>query len=232
MEFIEIDVLALVVTAIEARRFRKSLLRWAAKNGFEYSAAERVPTAGITAWKHTRDGRYDDVWFRQYAGFFPFDTGGRQRVQELLVKVVDGAVWRVFRFDVANSGWVGMDASSWVCTVELEMDLKGLQVRPVEFSDKLVGLFGRRDIQTGSGEFDDKFHVSGESEPFARDFLDSGMKRFLMEFGTFRWQVRGPHAMLVWPHSFDVKDVDMMLFAMRRFVGQIPEPVMRQYPGP
>ena len=113
----------------------------------------------------------------------------------------------------------------WVCVVELPYDLPALQVRPVKFLDKVAGVFGKKDIQTGSGEFDDMFHVSGESESFARDFLDSGMKRFLLEQGTFRWQVRGAYAMLVWPHSYDVKDVELMLFAMRRFLATVPEGV-------
>ena len=83
--------------------------------------------------------------------------------------------------------------------------------------------------KAGSGEFDELFHVSGEDEAFARDFLDSGMKRFLMADMTFRWQVRGPHAMLVWPHSFDVKDVEMMLFALKRFVEAMPEGVVGKH---
>ena len=107
-----------------------------------------------------------------------------------LVKEEDGATWRAFRLTVASGG-EGSSDQYWICTVELPMDLPALQVRPVEFSDKIVGLFGRRDVQTGSGEFDDKFHVSGEDEAFARDFLDPGMKRFLMGDMAFRWQVRG-----------------------------------------
>ena len=37
--------------------------------------------------------------------------------------------------------------------------------------------------------------------------------------------------MPVRPCSYDVKDVKMMLFALKRFVEHIPDPVMRQYPG-
>ena len=33
--------------------------------------------------------------------------------------------------------------------------------------------------------------------------------------------------MLVWPHLFDVKDVEMMLFALKRFVKHIPAAVTR-----
>lgn len=236
MDFFEIDplhvvmaVAAVVIVPLLLRRRNrhlKDLSRFADENGFEFVAAKKLGGPGESRWKYTVDGRHDGVWFRQYAAFYPFDTDRAQRVWAQLVKKEDGATWRAFRLTVASGG-EGSSDQYWICTVELPMDLPALQVRPVGFKDKLAGLFGRRDVQTGSGEFDERFHVSGEDEAFARDFLDSGMKRFLMEDMTFRWQVRGPHAMLVWPHSFDVKDVEMMLFALKRFVEAIPAAVMR-----
>ena len=60
-------------------------------------------------------------------------------------------------------------------------------VRLARIRRQVVQLAGRRDIETGSGEFDAMYHVNGESEPFPRDFLDSAMKSFLMKEGTFRW---------------------------------------------
>ena len=241
MDLSEIDPLyvvvpfaAVVIVLLLRKRNRqlKALRRFADENGYQFIPASRFGSMGGSSWKYTLDGRYDDVWFRKYADFYPFDSTQSQKVWDQLVKEEDGATWRVFQFDShRDSEGTWKRTMFWICTVELPMDLPALQVRPVGFLDKVGGLFGRGDIQTGSGEFDDKFHVSGENEAFARDFLDSGMKRFLIELGPFRWHLRGPHAMLVWPHSYDGKDVELMLFALKRFMRQIPEPVMCQYPG-
>lgn len=214
----------LIVMFFVRKRGSGDLMKWAAENEFKYSPRERMPTLGLDAWKYTIGDKHSDAWFRKYAEFYPFDSNSYQRVHELFVREEDGMEWRFFRFNVDNSA-EGSGDWYWICVIEGSWDFPAVQVRPVGFKDKLVGLFGKSDIETGLGEFDDAFHVSGESETFARDLLSSDMKRFLIDQGTFRWQVNGPFVMLVWPHSYDVKDVELMLFAMRRFLGHIPASV-------
>ncbi|MCH7904490.1 MAG: hypothetical protein IH944_07980 [Armatimonadetes bacterium] len=64
------------------------------------------------------------------------------------------------------------------------------------------------------------------NEAVARELLDSRMRDFLLGGMTSRWQVRGQHPMLIWPHTYDVKDVEMMHCAMRLFVAAMPEGVV------
>lgn len=193
---------------------------WAEQHGWEFQPAARVGTSGVTTWRMTLAGRYDGAWFRRYAAFVPFSFDNHQKVYESLVRKDGDLEWHIFRFHTHAVGGDSTDSwRVWVCAVEGPWDFPALHVCPTKLYDKVKAALGMRDIETGDAEFDAAFQVTGDSEEFARSFLNDDLRKFLLEMGRYRWQLGGRFAVLVWPGpSYNVKDIELMEFAMSRFL--------------
>ncbi|MGK0304187.1 MAG: hypothetical protein ACI89X_005095 [Planctomycetota bacterium] len=64
--------------------------------------------------------------------------------------------------------------------VHLPRRTPSLLIRRETVLDKIKSVVGFGDIQFESGEFDSKFLIRSDDEPFAREILDRGMIQFLM----------------------------------------------------
>jgi hypothetical protein len=213
-----VAVALVVAMQFAVRGNNAKLLAWAEGRGYAFQPAARVGTPGVTTWRMTLDGRYDGAWFRRYAAFVPFSIGNNQQVYESLARKDGDREWRIFRFytHAANStdAW-----RVWVCAVEGPWDFPALHLCPTKPFDRVKAPLGMRDIETGDQEFDAAFQITSDSEEYARSFLNADLRKFLLEMGRYRWQLGGRFVVLLWPgFSSGVKDIELMEFAMKRFI--------------
>jgi hypothetical protein len=214
-----VAVALVIAMQFAVRGHNEKLRAWAEARGYEFQPAARVGTPGVTTWRMTLDGRHDGVWFRRYSAFVPFSFNSNQRVYESLVREDGDQEWRIFRFFSHAAGSDNVDSwRVWVCAVEGPWDFPSLHLCPTKPFDKVKAALGMRDIETGDREFDAAFSVQCDSADFARSFLNDELRKFLLEMGSYRWQLGGRFVVLLWPgFSSSVKDIELMEFAMKRF---------------
>ncbi|MFQ5843715.1 MAG: DUF3137 domain-containing protein [Planctomycetota bacterium] len=80
-------------------------------------------------------------------------------------------------------------------SVDHDVDLGRMEVRPEHFFDKMKAFFGFDDIDFESAEFSKKYYVKGEDRELAYKILHPQMIEYLLALDGLKVTANGPHAL-------------------------------------
>src|SRR5438067_1224225 len=98
--------------------------------------------------------------------------------RDVITGVHRGWPFLISEFDVLHQGQQIQVGAVWVRLPAMRPPLTVRQV--IRAQSRIRSAIGQRDIQLGHPEFDERFEISTESEPFARAVLTSQVVNFLL----------------------------------------------------
>lgn len=240
--FLVFVAIAFIVSSIQSAQRRTELPSFAQKHGFKtYIGKQFEEPAG--EGKEEWPGGALRTMFKDFAPLnYDHESGGElragvddsgDRATNAIVGDIGDRTFYFFDFRYLRTHSGGSRSESdeetfGIAAVRVPMDFSGLDIRSEYWYDKIGAALGRKDIQFPSEEFNRRYHVTSDSEKFARDVIQEEMAAFLLRAPQRHWQLRGNYLVVENYYSYEVKELEEVLQAMQDFLALIPESVRNQ----
>ncbi|MGO1974224.1 MAG: hypothetical protein ACTH2Q_14810 [Propionibacteriaceae bacterium] len=200
-----------------------------------FAVTDRRRRAAIQRFARERgwplDQRADDV-LREYPPTSLLDAGYRRWVTNLFTFTADGH--RAHSFDYAYLTPAQKGSQPFhVVSIELPARFPVLELRPERLLDPVGKLFGLRDLQFESADFNSAWLVAGTQAPFGYDLIHPRMMEWLLTdaAGSRPFTIGGDRLYTYRPGNQRVEDIDSMVEELLQFRSLIPDHVWRRAAG-
>lgn len=154
---------------------------------------------------------------------WPFRSGSKRAVGHALLGKRSGHVFTLFEYSYEESD----DDSSTeyrftIAATQLPLEAPDLVLRPETFGSRFSRLFGVRDVEFESNEFNEEFNVQCSNRKFAFDIVNPQMMEFLMAAPAVYWSMSGPYLVQVYEEWADADELRVMIGFQDNFVSRIP----------
>jgi hypothetical protein len=226
-------VAALVsIFQVRARKKREQdLAEYADRRGFVmYPAEERGFGSFLPGYSffgngdHVGGGQAAGRLGEMFFGFSPFGSGHSRAISNVITGELPWGTFYTFDYRyVTGAGKSRHEHRYGIVAFRVPLNFVKLNMRPEGFMDALGGVFGVKDIQLESDEFNQEFHVSSGNDRFAFDILHPNMMEYLLSIDRLNWQLMGPYIVLICSGCWPIGRLDSLIATGERFLQLIPD---------
>ncbi|MBV9524697.1 MAG: hypothetical protein JOZ46_02645 [Candidatus Dormibacteraeota bacterium] len=196
-----VGLIALAGVWLTARRSR-AMRRFAADNGFSYMG---------------------DTWVLGDCGFHLFRKGNRRRWSNVMSGAWNGTtlVYADYQF-TENQGRSAQTYVFSAVVTDLGCTMPEVEVTSRSMLGELADQIDAGGLRFDSEEFDQRFVVSSDDEPFAKELVDGDMRQVLMGTPPELHVHFGPTRMVVWGHRRPPATIGALLDAAAALDHRVP----------
>jgi Protein of unknown function (DUF3137) len=196
-----------VLSYLVEKRRREAIARWAASNGWSYTAEE--------------DG-WVDVWRGD-----PFGEGHDREATNVLEREVGGrrAVVFDYSYKVTTGSGTARSTTTYEFSVyaqQLPAPLPDVSIEPEGLWDKAVKLFGAQDVELESVEFNDRYRVRADDPKVAYDLLNARTMEALLALHRLDLRVQDRWIVAVETGDLDVRAIPGRVDVLTGIVERVP----------
>lgn len=219
------------IAAQKAEEARKaSLVTWAAQNGFEFSLGGLSSENEGGFWETLfggGPGSEEGRFMSTFRGFQPFGIGHSHDVGCLMTGRRGEVDWYLFdyTYKVTSSNGKTTTTTTYpngIFVVRIPFVFPSMSLSEESFFSRVGALFGAKDVEFESDEFNRRYHVRCDDSQAAYDLIHPQMMEFLMAIPALHWQMAGPFLMIYQRRYLHVADIEASMQLINAFLERIP----------
>ena len=230
--FVVLMIIAIIAAMAQQQKRREAFAAFANRLGFTFyeGGLEMVNSASLSSlFGFSGSSERSGTEFTTF--FSLFDRGSSRTIRPAIVGFdSQGNEWFLFDYQYTVSN--GKSSTTYrfgVVVIRSTIIFPTMSLSPEGFGHAVGKLFGSREMQVESEDFNQRYFIKSSDEKMSLDLLHPVAIEALLNQPTHNWEMSGPFLMLHQSGTIAIEEFEHLMGCVRQFVDLVPTYYRQDY---
>lgn len=230
--FVVLAIIFIVVAMAQQKKRREEYAALAARLGFTFYEGGLEMSNNLSLSNLFGFSGASQDYGTQFTSFFSlFDRGSARTIRPAIVGYDShGNEWFLFDYQyTVSNGKSSITYRFGVVVVKSTLVFPAMSLSPEGFGHAVGKLFGSREMQVESEDFNQRYFIKSSDEKMTLDLLHPVAIEALLSQPTHNWEMSGPFMMLHQSGTLAMEEFEHLMGCMNQFLDLIPTYYRQDY---